>query len=165
MGRHRTKQPIRLHRVLGTIVPLSIAAMLLLVGCGGSQPKISSGTGGSVRRVEIALSEFKITPSQTTFQAGRTYQFVVTNRGVAEHEFMTMPAAMGGTHMGTMSMDDMHKVALFHIDAEDLPAGATKTVIYTFPNAAPAGQLEFTCYVPGHYESGMHAPITVTSGS
>ncbi len=59
----------------------------------------------------------------------------------------------------------MHTIALFHIDAEDLPAGATKTVAYTFRNAAPAGQLEFTCYVPGHYELGMHAPIAVTPGA
>jgi hypothetical protein len=28
--------------------------------------------------------------------------------------------------------------------------------------AAPAGQLSFTCYVPGHYDAGMHAPIAVT---
>jgi uncharacterized cupredoxin-like copper-binding protein len=147
------------------IVPLSIAAMLLLVGCGGSQPKTGSGSGGSVQRVEVSLSDFTITPSQNTFQSGRTYQFVVTNRGVSEHEFMTMPAAMGSTHMGTMSMEDMHKIALFHLDAEDLPAGATRTVTYTFRNAAPAGQLEFTCYVPGHYESGMHTPISVTPGA
>jgi uncharacterized cupredoxin-like copper-binding protein len=141
---------------------------LLLSGCGarsGSQTNATGSSSGSVQRVDIALSEFTIVPSRTTFQAGRMYQFVVMNMGAAPHEFMTMPAAMGSAHMGAMSMEDMHKIALFHIDAEDLAAGATKTVTYTFRDAAPVGQLEFTCYVPGHYEAGMHAPIAVTPGS
>lgn len=168
MGQHREKRSARLYRALTVILPLSII-VTLLSGCGsarsGSQTNTANSSSGSVQRVDITLSEFKIVPSQTTFQAGRIYQFVVTNTGVAPHEFMTMPASMGSAHMGAMSMDDMHKIALFHIDAEDLPAGATKMVTYTFHNAAPAGQLEFTCYVPGHYEAGMHAPITITTGS
>jgi uncharacterized cupredoxin-like copper-binding protein len=155
MGQSGAKRSAHFYRVLGVAVPLTIIAALLLVACGGSQPKAAT-TSGSAQRVEVTLSDFTITPSLTTFRAGQRYQFVVTNKGMSQHEFMTMPAGMG-----TMDMEDMHKIALFHIDAEDLPAGATKSVTYMFRNASPAGQLEFTCYVPGHYQLGMHTPITV----
>jgi uncharacterized cupredoxin-like copper-binding protein len=32
---------------------------------------------------------------------------------------------------------------------------------YTFTKAYPAGTLEFACHLSGHYEAGMHLPITV----
>ena len=43
----------------------------------------------------------------------------------------------------------------------DLPPGATETLEITFTTPAPAGTLELACYVPGHYEAGMHLPIAV----
>lgn len=156
MGPASAKRSAYSYRVLDVALPLSIIAALLLVACGGGQPKAATASG-SAQRVEVTLSDFTITPSLTTFRARQRYQFVVTNKGVSQHEFMTMPAGMG-----TTDMEDMHKVALFRIDAEDLPAGATKTVVYTFRNIAPAGTLEFTCYAPGHYQLGMHTPIAVS---
>ena len=130
-----------------------ISLTSLLAACGGAGG--SSGPSGS-RQVQIAESEFKITSSVTTFSPGTTYRFVVTNNGQAAHEFMIMPTGM---NMPGMSIDDMHKTALAMIDS--VAPGETKTLDYTFASPASEQNLEFACYLPGHYEAGMKLPIMI----
>jgi uncharacterized cupredoxin-like copper-binding protein len=47
---------------------------------------------------------------------------------------------------------------LIQADEEELPPGGTVTRELTFTHA---GDFEFACPVPGHYEAGMLLPITV----
>ncbi len=108
--------------------------------------------------VEVVLDDFEVRSPVTTFQAGVPYRFVVTNRGVDEHEFMvgpTMPTA-------GMSMEMMDEMALGVIERDELGPGATRVLDLTFREPAPAGALELSCHLPGHWESGMRLPITVT---
>jgi len=58
-----------------------------------------------------------------------------------------------------------HKKAMAEMEMEHddpnsvrLDTGAAGEVIWTFTNA---GTFEFACLIPGHYESGMHGPISV----
>jgi uncharacterized cupredoxin-like copper-binding protein len=125
-------------------------AGLLLSGCGTSK----------ATEVKITLEEFGIESSMTDFQTGVPYHFVVTNEGSAEHELMLMPPVTDSMGMA-MNMDEMDKNALAMIDASDLPSGATASFDYTFTKSAGAGNLEFACHTPGHYEMGMKLPITV----
>lgn len=135
---------------------------VLLTACGGTKTG-TSAPPPNARTVNVTLADFTIVASETTFTTGQTYHFVVANKGKTNHEFMAMPmAGMDGTNMGTVSMDQMDKMALFMIDASQLPPGATKTIDYTFQELAGSGQLEFDCHVSGHYELGMRLPITVT---
>jgi uncharacterized cupredoxin-like copper-binding protein len=53
-------------------------------------------------------------------------------------------------------MDTSH--ALISVPSTELAPGATATRDYTFTKS---GDLEFACHLTGHYEAGMHAPITV----
>ena len=103
--------------------------------------------------------EMRYTPSGkavTTFSVGVPYHFVVTNKGAVAHEFVIMPLEQGTQG----SEAQLPSTALAGIAGKDLPTGATKTLDYTFTQA-PAGGLEFACHLPGHYEAGMHTPITV----
>ncbi len=151
--------------------PLSILVLsaLLLVAvlptaCGGTTAKTSAPPPNG-RTVNVTLADFTIAASETTFTTGQTYHFVVANKGKTNHEFMAMPiTGMDGRNMGTMSMEQMDKLALFMIGERQLPPGATKTIDYTFQERAGSGQLEFDCHVSGHYELGMRLPITVTKG-
>lgn len=129
----------------------------LLAACGSAQ---ASNNEGPVD-VQVKLSEMKIEASRTAFSEGVPYRFVVTNAGALAHEFMIVPTAISGGMMGTAPMEQMDAKALARIDSDDLPPGATKTLDYTFTTRAPAGSLEFACYVPGHRESGMYQAITV----
>jgi uncharacterized cupredoxin-like copper-binding protein len=129
----------------------------LLVACSSAQ---ALPNGGPVE-VTITLAEMKIDSSRTTFSVGVPYHFIVTNAGSVPHEIMIMPAMMNGGMMSNMPMEQLDKMALAHIESDDLLPGATKTVDYTFTKPAPAGTLEFACYLSGHHEAGMHEAITV----
>jgi len=130
------------------------AVGLLLTACGG---KPSAGP----TEVKITLTEFGIQSSLNEFEAGVPYRFVVTNAGAVEHEFMIMPPLTDDQMGMGMDMHELDEQALAMIPASDLPAGASATLDFTFPEAAPAGTLEFACHVAGHYEANMKLPITV----
>ncbi len=140
------------------VVGLVLGASLFLAACGGSSASGENGT------VQITLSNFAITTSQSQFTAGKVYHFVVKNTSQSAHEFMIMPQM---DHMGSMSMDDADKMALAMIDM--LGAGETKTLDYTFkgdtsmPGMGMTQTLEFGCMFSGHYDAGMHRAITVKS--
>ncbi len=128
---------------------VAVLLMVMLAACGGS---------GSSNQVNVSLSDFKVQSSQTTFIAGTTYHFVVTNNGQTNHELMVMPPMSG-----QMPMGQMDQMTLYHINASDLPPGASKSFDYAFPSSEVQKLLEFACHLPGHYEAGMHSPITITS--
>jgi uncharacterized cupredoxin-like copper-binding protein len=108
--------------------------------------------------VVVSLNEFSVDLSQSAFDAGSTYRFVVTNNGAVSHEMMIV----GALEPGATDMEEMDESALLVIEEEDLPPGATVEVVYTFPMDAELG-LEAACYVPGHYEAGMKTQVVVAS--
>jgi uncharacterized cupredoxin-like copper-binding protein len=138
-------------RILLGVAIAVLAGVLVgaVVGCGYT----SSSSAGKTD-VRVNLSEFRIDSSVTTFSQGVSYHFVVTNKGEVDHEFMILPPNMGG-----MSIEQMHSMALMHID--EVAPGQTKTIDYTFRQSASAGNLEMACYLNGHHEAGMKLPITI----
>lgn len=110
--------------------------------------------------VQITETDFHIASSVTSFVPGKTYHFIVTNQGKVMHEFMIMPRVM--SNMQGMSMADMDKAALAHLDRID--PGETQTLDYTFPASVAGTHPEFACYVAGHYEAGMKLEVTVRAG-
>lgn len=135
-----------------------VTLLLLFASLSIALTACSSGGAASKKPVdvEISLTDFKIEPSQTTFQPNVSYHFVVSNKGTLAHEFRIMPPVSGQP-----TPDELQKQTLALISATDLTPGSTKTLDYTFTQAYPSGLLEFACHTPGHYEAGMHIPITV----
>ena len=129
-----------------------VVGVLALSACGG---------GGNSNTVTITLTDFGIESSRTTFEVGVPYHFVVTNEGQVEHEIMLMAPLTADQMMMNMDMEQMDAMALAHVEAADLPKGATAEFDYTFTEPAPAGTLEFSCHIAGHYEAGMKLAITV----
>ncbi len=136
------------------MVLMLIAMGFLLTACSGEKAQ------GPVE-VQVTLTEFGVESSLTSFETGVPYTFVVTNAGMTEHEFMVMPP-LATDHMGmAMDMSELDEMALAMIPSSELPAGGTASVEYTFTESAPAGELEFACHAPGHYEANMKLPIRV----
>jgi len=130
-------------------VPLMVLVAAVVVACGGG------AASGNATTVTVTLTDFKIDSSLTSFSVGVPYHFVVTNKGAITHEFEIMPPGQAEN-----TPDQLPKTALAGIKGNDLTPGTTKTLDYTFTQA-PAGGLEFACHMAGHYEAGMHLPITV----
>lgn len=143
----------RMNRILGSIISNVILAAFVLAACGGTPaPK-------NPVDVQITVTEFNITSSLTTFSVGVPYHFVVTNKGSAPHELLIMPVAT--EQMTADQIQALKASALDGITGDNLTAGATQSMTYTFTKAYPAGVLEFACHLPGHYEAGMKLPIVV----
>jgi uncharacterized cupredoxin-like copper-binding protein len=126
--------------------------LILLAACSTAQTDPNKPV-----EVKITATDFAFVASQTTFKVGVPYHFVVTNQGAVAHEFMLVKPI----EAGMMDMEAMDAMALAHIEEDDLQPGTTQSVDYTFTEAAPTGQLEFSCHLAGHYEAGMKLPITV----
>jgi uncharacterized cupredoxin-like copper-binding protein len=133
-----------------------IIVSLILSACGASGPTANSD--GSIN-VDVILTDFGMESSLTTFEAGKTYRFTITNNGAIAHEFVIAePLMEGEDHSGDMEM--MHEGVVIEVEEDELPPGATVTVDATFPDHVD-GELEFACHIAGHYEAGMRSPITM----
>ena len=130
----------------------ALFSSFILAACSGS----GYGSSGQTVDVNVTATDFKYESSLTTFKQGVTYHFIVTNKGAVAHDFWIMAPSDS-----QMTPDQASKVALVGFTSDTFAAGATKTVDYTFTKAYPAGSLEIACHATGHYDSGMHLPITV----
>ena len=159
------------------IIPFfTVAMVVLLAACGTAtstatqapaQPaatEVPSQSGateapdsGNGTQVNITLADNTIDASQTTFQVGVPYTFVITNSGRHAHNFnINPPVSVAG------SLEEALNKALLAVPQEQLGVGATTTAEFTFPDSAVGQLLEFSCLIRKHYEDGMHVDITVT---
>ena len=156
-----------------------IAGILMLAtACGGAAPTATQApiqpaateapvqqpaatdapaTGNNVQ-VDITLADNTIESSLTTFQVGVPYTFVITNAGRHAHNFnISTPVSVAGSLQNSLT------TALLAVEQNQLSAGASVTVEYTFPDSAAGANLELSCLIRRHYDDGMWLPITVTS--
>jgi uncharacterized cupredoxin-like copper-binding protein len=131
--------------------------------------------GKSTRTVNVTLDENYYSPSQIKVRPGETVRFVLTNRGAIEHEFTIGTPAMNAEHrkmMRAMKQSGQHGAAghgahgaghggMMHHDEPNavmVDPGETKELVWKFDKA---GQLEFACNIPNHYESGMVGKLEI----
>lgn len=126
---------------------LLVGLVLAVSACGPAATPAPSGPA----EVTVTLTEFAITSSLTTLQVGTPYSFVVTNNGSIAHEILIEPAGAVDEPLEAGGREA-------EIEEEDLPAGASATLEWTFTEA---GDFQLACHVVGHYEAGMVLPIVV----
>lgn len=123
------------------------------------------GIGGeakAVRRtIAIQLSDdMRFTPNKIEVKQGETIRFVLTNAGQVMHEYV----------LGTKPVLEEHAALMkrFPNMEHDEPymahvaPGKKGEIIWTFNQA---GDFDFACLLPGHYEAGMVGTLTVTGNA
>lgn len=155
---HPSGRPTQPRRIRSHRAPLALPVLLVLAlaGCGDDDDAAADADAVHVTLTDTASAQ-SVESDLSTFEAGVPYHFVVENTGSLAHELMIIEPI----EPGTMDMEEMDEMALYVIEEDDLEAGATVEFDYTFPDSAVGQSLEFACYLAGHYELGMHAPITV----
>jgi uncharacterized cupredoxin-like copper-binding protein/Cu/Ag efflux protein CusF len=125
----------------------------MMVGMPGKSADVDRTIDVTMRETDDGEMIFE--PAEFDIKKGETIRFKVINKGEIEHEFV----------IDTMEGNAEHKEAMAKMDMEHddpnsvrLDSGMEGEVIWTFANE---GSFEFACLIPGHYESGMHGPITV----
>lgn len=145
---------------LSHLTLILVAATFLVLACssGGGAIATSPPTPSApATRVEVRLTDaLKMEPSSMTVASGVPVTFVVSNGGVADHEFYLGDEAAQAAHememgeMGGMTHDEPAGIAV--------KPGETKELTFTFD---AVGMTLAGCHVTGHYGAGMKAEITV----
>lgn len=126
--------------VMGTMV-------VLIVAC---NPKSSGGEG-----VAVKLADYTITIDE--IPAAGTIDFDITNDGPSVHEFEIFSGVAEGTVLPvTNSVADTSGLELVDEIEDVLPASEVRLTVDLDP-----GTYLFICNLPGHYEQGMWAYVTV----
>jgi uncharacterized cupredoxin-like copper-binding protein len=100
--------------------------------------------------------DMKFEPALITAKKGEQIRFVLENGGTESHEFMLATVADNRKHGELMKkFPDME-----HDDpnAKRLTVGQKGELVWKFTKA---GEFEFACLIPGHYEAGMRGKIIV----
>ena len=108
------------------------------------------GTKEAPRLVHVNMTDrLAFSPGAIQARSGETIRFVLTNSGKVTHEFAVGPAAK-------VNADQVDGVTV--LEADEIVAGMTKTVDYTFDGPGPYG---FACHEPGHFEAGMTGTVAL----
>jgi uncharacterized cupredoxin-like copper-binding protein len=152
------------------ILPM-LAAAGLLAACGGNggddQASMDHGAMSSTtqptqsspasRVIKLTVNDrLRFDPASLSVRSGETVALTVTNTGKMAHEFVIGDQAFQDRHEREMAGQTMPMGD--DADGIGLPAGATKTLTYTFRQA---GTLQYGCHVAGHYRAGMKGKVTV----
>lgn len=116
----------------------------------------------ALRTVEVIMTEMAFEPAGFRVAAGETVQFVLRNQGAVEHEFRltTMHAAEEHIASGHEGHDDEGGHSHDEMSVVVQPGAVTVFVA----NFEEAGAFDIVaCLLPGHFEAGMHAPLSYES--
>jgi len=111
----------------------------------------------AVRTINVDMSDkMRFTPATVSVKQGETIKFVVKNSGKVMHEFV----------LGTMSELKEHAVLMQKFPGMEhsepymahVAPGKTETIAWQFTKA---GNFNFGCLLPGHFEAGMVGNVTV----
>jgi len=112
------------------------------------------------RTIEITMSDtMRFTPERLQVRQGETVRLVVRNSGRVLHELV----------LGTRRELEEHAALMvkFPKMEHDEPfmvhvgPGKTEQLVWTFNRA---GEFDFACLIPGHYQAGMVGKVVVVSG-
>jgi uncharacterized cupredoxin-like copper-binding protein len=172
----RPRQPFRSiarsTRMRRILLALAVAALLAACGgtdedTGGAQTTMDQGMDMSpstqppaseaARTIKLTANDrLRFQPATLSVKRGEMVAFTVTNTGKLAHEFVIGDQAFQDRHEKEMAGRTM--LMADDADGIGLPAGATKTLTYTFREA---GTLQYACHMAGHYQAGMKGTITV----
>ena len=118
---------------------------------------IAADPRGATRTMKVSMSDrMRFSPETMTVRVGETVRFVVRNGGKVMHEMILGTKAELEKHaeemrkFPDMEHDEPH---MLHVKP-----GTTGEMGWTFNRA---GEFDFACLIPGHYEAGMKGRIVV----
>ena len=109
------------------------------------------------RTIKVDMADnMRFTPANVTVKRGETIKFVVHNGGKVLHEMVL------GTKEALQEHAELMKKfpEMEHADANvaHVQPGKAGEIVWQF---AKAGEFEFACLQPGHFEAGMVGKVTV----
>jgi uncharacterized cupredoxin-like copper-binding protein len=111
----------------------------------------------SARTIRVVMSDaMRFTPADITVKRGETVKLVATNKGQVLHEMVLGTSDELKKHAEMMKKfpgmehDEPH---MAHVKP-----GKSGEIVWQFTTA---GEFQFACLIPGHFEAGMVGKVTV----
>jgi uncharacterized cupredoxin-like copper-binding protein len=158
-----------MHLLHKTLAVLMIVSFATVGWAQSSQDRISL-------RVDMGEYYFQVEGQEQNapivLQAGQPYEFVFVNVGMMEHEVLIgrdvvvedgVPDGYEINLLDSVPFDvvgegwEVEATGLIEMEFE---VGTTITIHVTVPEAF-VGDWEIGCFIPGHYQAGMKAPVRV----
>lgn len=167
-------------KLLAGLIALGLSASVMAAPAGHVDMGHASTAAQATRTVEMTLGDMYFEPKSLQVKAGETVRFVLANKGQLLHEFNLGDASMHAEHqqemlkmqqsgmltptgMNHQSADHgkMQGMTMKHDDPNSVlvEPGKTAELTWTF---AKAGNLEFACNIPGHYQAGMVGKLAIS---
>ena len=111
----------------------------------------------ATRTLEVIMTDdMRFTPGKVTVREGETVRIVAKNAGKIMHELVIGDETSLREHAEMM----MKFPNMAHDEPymAHVPPGETVEIVWTFNRA---GEFEFACLLPGHFQAGMVADVTV----
>jgi uncharacterized cupredoxin-like copper-binding protein len=139
------------------LVAVSALAVVPLLACG----EAATPTPQPETRVEVALVEFGLEPTVLVSGPGET-AFFVTNHGAIEHELVVIRTDRPASELVVVNGQvDLASAGVVKgkIGTNDLQPGASGFLSLDLE----PGMYALICNIPGHYEAGMSAGLTLAN--
>jgi uncharacterized cupredoxin-like copper-binding protein len=122
---------------------------------------IAGDTKAVARTIELTMADnMRFTPDVVEVRQGETIRFVVKNGGKVMHEMV----------IGTKKELDEHAAMMVRFPGMEhdepymthVAPGKSGEIVWTFNRA---GDFDFACLIPGHYQAGMVGKIKVAGAA
>jgi uncharacterized cupredoxin-like copper-binding protein len=133
-----------------TLLLLAAALTLVIAACNGDDDSGNGNGAGNGDSVSMDMGEFYFDPDGISGDAGSELTIELENTGTQPHNFTIEEGDARG--------DDFDAWPDSQVQLE-LADGETDSITLTLPDEA--GEYEFICTIPGHYESGQWGTLTV----
>lgn len=111
----------------------------------------------AVRTLQVDMADtMRFTPAALTVRRGETVKIVATNKGQVLHEMVIGTPAELRKHAEQMKKFpgmEHDEAYMAHVQP-----GKSGEIVWQFTQA---GEFEFACLIPGHFEAGMVGKVTV----
>lgn len=111
----------------------------------------------ATRTIRVGMSDkMRFDPQSITVKRGETIRFVVANKGAVLHEMVLGTPQALKEHAELMKKHpgmEHDEPSMAHVKP-----GATGEIVWQFTKA---GDFEFACLIPGHFEAGMVGKVAV----
>lgn len=111
----------------------------------------------ATRTIRVDMSDaMRFTPADITVKRGETVKLVATNKGQVLHEMV-----LGTSDELKKHADMMKKFPGMEHDEPHMAhvkPGKSGEIVWQFTKA---GEFQFACLIPGHFEAGMVGKVTV----
>lgn len=121
-----------------------------------------AGDAKDVRRtVQITMTDnMRFSPDRIEVRQGETVRLVVNNAGKVLHELVIGTRKALDEHAAMMQKSP--HMAHDEPDMAHVAAGKSGQIVWNFNRA---GDFDFACLIPGHYQAGMTGKIKVTAAA